>query len=331
MWWGVAALASGIAAPGLSFIFVVPALAAGIFGLAIVLMRRGAASAAWIAGVIPAAVTAIAGLYSVWFLYSALGGVFLAGITVCVALIAAPLAPFAGSVAAGKRWAFPGIAFGGAAAAAIAALIVPAFSTASPQAMNIEYVQNGDAGQSQWLIGTNSPRLPSSFGNAAKFARTTNKIFPWDAGRPFAAAAPMLRLPAPAVSVKQVASTGGKTHYDMLLKSNRGAPVIMLAFSPDAAPQAVTVKGQNVPELSKRMLSYTHGWKIYGCVDAPPEGIEMSFNLGSNKAASVILFDESYGLPPQGMDLQRARPSNATAIQSGDVSIVRRDVSLATQ
>ncbi len=330
IWWGVAALGIGIAAPGLSFIFVAPALAAGIFGLAIVFAKRGA-SAAWIAGVIPAVVTAIAGIYSVWFLYSALGNVFLAGITVCVALIAAPLAPFAGSVRTGRRWAFPGMLFGTAAVAAIAALFVPHFSATSPQAMNIDYEQNAAAGKPQWVIPTGSPRLASSLGKAAQFSRATAKIAPWDTGRAFTAAAPMLNLPEPVITVKQASLTGGNTNYDLLLKSPRGAPVVFLAFPPDAAPQSVKINGQNVPELSKRMLGYTNGWKIYGCVDAPPEGIEMSFKLAGSKATSAILFDESYGLPPQGMDLQRARPSDATAIQSGDVSIVRRDISLAPE
>lgn len=331
MWWGVAALALGIAAPGLSFIFVVPALAAGIFGLAIVFSRHGAASAAWIAGVLPAVVTALAGVYSVWFLYSALGGVFLAGITVCVALIAAPLAPLAGSVRAERRWAFRGIAFGAAVVAAIVALFVPAFSVTSPQAMNIQYVQDTDAGKSQWMIPTNLPRLPLTLGNAAQFARATSKVFPWDTGRPFSAAAPTLNLAAPVMTVKQATSANGKINYDVLLKSQRGAPVVILALAPEAALESVKINGRNVPEVSERMLGYTHGWKIYGSVNVPPEGIEMTFALAGAKATSAVLFDESYGLPAEGAALQKVRPATATAIQSGDVTIVKRDISLAPQ
>lgn len=105
----------------------------------------------------------------------------------------------------------------------------------------------------------------------------------------------------------------------------------MLAFPPDAAPGAVKINGHEVPEVSQRMLSYTHGWRIYGCVDAPPEGFEMTFALSGAKPVAAIVFDESYGLPPQGMDLQRARPSSATAIQSGDVSLVKRNASLAPE
>lgn len=331
VWWGIVALVLGIAAPGLSFIFAMPALAAGIFGLTIVVMRRGAASAAGIAGLVPAAVTAIVGVYAVWFLYSALGGVFLVGITVCVALIAAPLIPFAGSLQGWRRWIFTSIAFVGAIIAAITAVFVPAFSASSPQTMNIEYQQNTGTGESQWLIAANSQRLPMSMGNAVRFAKTTVKFFPWDSGHSFGAVAPVLNLPAPAMTVKRVSQEDGKSDYDVRLKSNRGAPVIMLAFPPNAAPEAVKINGHDVPEVSQRMLSYTHGWRIYGCVDTPPDGFEMTFALPDIKPVSAILFDESYGLPPQGMDLQRARPSNATSIQSGDITLVKRDITVAPQ
>lgn len=331
VWWGVVALGLGIAAPGLSFIFIVPALAAGIFGLAIVLMRRGASSVVWVAGVIPAVVTAIVGVYALWFLYGALGGVFLAGIMVCVALISAPLIPLAGSLQAPRRWVFPGIALASAVIAGVAALLLPAFSASSPQAMNVEYQENADTAESQWLVAASSRQLPLNIGNAAHFAKTTSKFFPWDSGHPFVAAAPALNLPAPSMTLKQVSVEGAKSSYDVLLKSNRGAPVVILAFSPDAAPEAVMINGHEVPEVSQRMLGYTHGWRIYGCVDVPPEGFEMTFALSGVKPVPAILFDESYSLPEQGMGLQRARPSNATAIQSGDVTIVKRNVSLASE
>ena len=331
VWWGVAALVLGVIASGLSFIFVVPALAAGIFGLTIVVMRSAAASASGIAGVVPAAVTAVVGVYAVWFLYSALGGVFLVGTTVCVALIAAPLIPFAGSLRESRRWILPSVSFACAIIAGVAAVFVPAFSASSPQAMNIEYQQDTGTGESQWLVAANSQRLPMSMGRAVEFAKTASNFFPWNSGHPFAAVAPVLNLPAPVMTVKRASKEGGKSDYDVRLKSNRGAPVIMLAFPPNAAPERVKINGHNVPEVSQRMLSYTHGWRIYGCVDTPPDGFEMTFALPGTKLVSAILFDENYGLPPQGMDLQKARPADATAIQSGDVTLVRRDISLAPE
>ncbi len=127
IWWGIVALVLGATVPGLSFIFVVAVLTAGIFGLAIVFARRESGGSVIVAAVIPAVVTAIVGVYSTWFLYAALGGTFLTGITVCVALLAVPLAPLAGAVAAGRRWRFPAAAFAVAVVATAAALIVPPF------------------------------------------------------------------------------------------------------------------------------------------------------------------------------------------------------------
>jgi hypothetical protein len=331
IWWGIVALALGIFAPGLSFVFVVPALAAAIFGLAIVSMRSGERRSGAVAALIPAFVTALVGVYSVWFLYSALGGAFLTGITVCVALIAAPLAPLAGAVSGGRRWAFPAMAIAIAIVATAAALFVPPFSAASPQPMDIEYYQNADAGKSQWLIYANSRRLPLSMRSLMPFVRAQSAIYPWDASRPFAAAAPALNLPAPTMTVQQASSSNGKSNYDLLLKSVRGAPEIVLAFAPDNAPESVTINGHAVPELNKRILGYTHGWRIYGCMDAPPEGIEMRLTFSGTKSVSALLLDQSYGLPPQGMFLRQARPVTATAIQSGDVTVITRHVTFAPQ
>lgn len=331
IWWSIVALALGIFAPGLSYVFVVSALTAGICGLAIVFMRLDARSAGTIAVVVPAFVTAIVGVYSAWFLYSALGGAFLIGITVCVALIAAPLVPLAGTVSGLKRWAFPAVAFAVAAIATTAALFVPPFSQASPEGMNAEYLQDANTGKSQWLIYTHARQLPPRLRSRAPFARARRRIFPWDAIRPFAATAPALNLPTPTMTVQKVAAAQGQSSYDVLLKSPRGAPVIALAFAPANHPRSVTINGRSVPEIGSRLLAYTRGWRIYEDVDAPAEGIEVKFLLPGTKSVSALLLDQSYGLPPQGMMLRGARPKGGTPFQSGDVTVITRDVTLAPQ
>lgn len=332
IWWAIAALVLGILIPGLSFVFVAPALAAAIFGFGIMLTGREAAAAAGaIAAIVPAFVTAVTGIYSDWFLYSALGGVFLVGITVCVALVAAPLASLAATVRGGRRWAFPAVMLGIAAVATVTALVVPPFSPGSPEEMNIEYQQSGDTGKSQWLVNANSRMLPLSIRSMMPFARTRADLFPWNEGRPFAAPAPALNLPLPALNVRQASNSSGKSAYDVLLTSSRGAPVIILAFPPDVSPESVQINGRAVPQLSQRLLSYTRGWKIYGSVDTPPDGIDIKFTLPDARSVSALLFDESYGLPPQGRALALARPATATAVQSGDVTIVARHVTLNPQ
>ena len=331
LWWGMVALVVGAMAPGMSFLFVVAVLSAAVFGLAVVFARVGSGGSATGAAVIPAAITAIAGISSIWFLYDALGTTFLAGITVLVALIALPLTPLAGAISTGRRWRFAAVAFAVAVIATAAALIVAPFSAASPETLNLQYHVNADNGKSQWVAYPASGRLPLSLRSLASFGRTQAAVYPWDIDKPLAADAPALNLPAPMLTIQQVSSSQGKSSYDVLLKSPRGAPFILLAFAPDTVPESVSLAGRTVPELSTRMLHYTHGWRIYRCADTPPEGIEMKFTIAGANPVSAFLLDESYGLPPQGTFLRNARPAIATQIQNGDTTVVTRHVSLKPQ
>jgi hypothetical protein len=331
VWWAIVALWLGATQPGLDFVFVVAALAAGIFGLAAIFAPRGTSSAGMLAAVIPAVVTAIVGVYAVWFLYAALGGSFLVGITLCVALTATPLAPLASAVGPGKRWRFSVATFALAVIATAGALIVPPFTAASPETLNLQYHEDADSGKTQWLAFPASGRLPLSLRSIASFARTPISVYPWNAQKPLATDAPALNLPPPTLSVQQASSSQGDSIYDVQLKSPRGAPLILLAFAPDVKPESVSMAGHAVPELSSRMLHYTHGWRIYESVDTPPEGIEMKFMIPGTNPVSAFLLDESYGLPSQGMSLQSARPATTTQIQNGDATIVTRYVTLKLQ
>lgn len=329
IWWGIVALVLGATIPGLSFIFVLAALAAAVLGLAVLFTGRESGAAVVISAVLPAFVTAIVGISTIWFLYVALGGAFLVGITVCVALIVLPLAPLAGSLSR-RRWGFTAVAFAVAVIATAAALVVAPYSVSSPETLDLQYRQDADTGKSQWLAYPASGRLPIAMRSIATFARADARpVNPWETSRPLAAKAPALNLAPPELDVENASEADGRTNYDVQLKSPRGAPFILIAFAPDSTPESVWMAGHAVPDLSSRMLRYTHGWRIYRCVDTPPEGVEMKFSLAGMKPVSVFLLDESYGLPAEGAFLRSARPATATQIQSGDATVVSRHVTLA--
>lgn len=331
LWWAIVSFLLGTLAPGLSFIFIVSAISAGVLGLAVIFADSESRGVTIAAAVVPGLVTALVGTYTVWALYVALGGRFLFGITLCVALIALPLAPLAGAVSPGRRWRFPVTAFATAAIATAIALIVSPFSKASPERINLQYLQNGDTGKSQWLAFPASGRLPLSLRSLAPFVRTSAEIYPWDRDRPLAADAPMLNLPSPTFTVETLSSSQGKVNYDVLLKSLRGAPVVSIAFSPDMTPEGVSMAGHAIPAVSQPIVDYRRGWRIYSCVDTPPEGVEMKFTMPSKDPGAIVMFDESYGLPPQGLLFGTARSSSAIPHQDGDVAIVMQHVTLKLQ
>ena len=331
IWWGMASLALALLAPAFSYVFVVPSLAAGLLGLALAFNRREHSSASAVVAIVPAAVAAAVAIEAIWFLYDALGGIALGAITVLVALISTPLAPLVGTVSLRRRWVFPGAALAAVIIGAAVFLLLPAFSVKSPEALNFEYVQNADSGKAYWMASSNSTRLPRSVIKAGGFSNRRVPTYPWDSKGSFAVDAPQLNLAAPVFTVRQASSSGGTWHYDVLLRSPRGAQAITLAFPPGSGVASVSMQGAVTPELAPRLLRYTHGWQPYKCLSLPPEGIEMRFTLPSAKPVGLFLLDESFGLPQQGAFLQRARPATAVPIQNGDTAAVTRHFTLKPQ
>ena len=328
IWWAVIAVALGVLAPAFSYIFLVPALAAGIFGLAILFVRGDGGIASSVAAIVPAIVGAVVAIELIWFLYDALGEIALIVIAVLVAVIATPAAPLFGAVSGAKRWVVPGGLLTAVIIGAGVALFLPSFSAKSPESLNIEYFQDADSGKSYWIADPASNRLPRSLIEAGGFSNKRMRIHPWGSMGAFAVDAPELNLASPVLTVRSVSYSEGKQHYDVLLRSPRGAPVISLAFPPDASVGSVSMGGHAVPELTQRMLRYTRGWRPYTCASLPADGIEMQFTLANPEPVQLFLVDESFALPAQGAFLQRARPATAVPIQDGDATWVARHVTL---
>lgn len=330
-WWAMASLVFALLAPAFSYVFVVPSLAAGIFGLAVVFNRNERSRVSAVVAIVPAVVAAAVAIEAIWFLYDALGGISLPGISVLVALISTPLAPLVGTVFPRRRWVFPGAALAAMVIGAAASLLLPAFSVKSPEALNLEYVQDADSGKSYWMAESNSTRLPRSLIKVGAFSNRRVPTHPWESKGSFAVDAPQLNLASPVLTVRQASSSGGVWHYDVLLRSPRGAPVITLAFPPNSSVESISMQGQAIPELAPRLLRYTHGWRPYTCLGLTPEGVEMRFTLPNAKPVALFLLDQSFGLPQQGAFLQRARPATAVPIQNGDAILVTRHVTLKPQ
>jgi hypothetical protein len=327
IWWAVVAFVLALRLPGLSYVFLLPALAAAICGAWSVLGKKENSWKWRTATLVPAVASGIVGFGVVWFLYDALGGIILPGITVLIALLATPLAPLAGNISSRGRWAFPGAAFAVFIMGVVAAPAMPVYSAFSPERMNLNYYQSEESGKSYWLATPNSGRLPKSLRAAAAFserAETVQALI----GNAYVADAPKLDLPAPTITVKDVSVSQGKLTFRAQLRSPRGAPEAVLAFSAGTGVESVSMNGIAIGELSERVLRYTHGWHAYVCDTLPADGIEVQFTLPSAKPVTVLLIDKSFGLPPEGMFLEKARPGTSIASQDGDVTIVSSQLAL---
>jgi hypothetical protein len=138
-------------------------------------------------------------------------------------------------------------------------------------------------------------------------------------------------LAAPELS--QLSATPGTspatTHFELLVKSPRGAPTGFVVF-PARANVRETVIATRTGPLRAKLLALRSGSTVLRISGLPREGLQ--FGIDATAAPlPVMVFDQSHGLPeelPQGGALQQARPKNAASSQDGDVTVVQRTVRL---
>jgi hypothetical protein len=204
------------------------------------------------------------------------------------------------------------------------------YSPSWPQRLNIEYWVDADSGQAHWWTQAASFHLPHAMASAVKFDPLSRARFTGSPSRGFFADAPALRLAAPELKISATSGTSqAATHFDLLVRSARGAPTAFVVFPSSAHVQDVVVTTHSGP-LHARLHALRSGDTALVLADIPSAGLQFGIDL-SEAPITVQLFDQSYGLPEElaeGKALQRARPQNATSSQDGDVTVVQRTVRL---
>lgn len=331
LWWTLIAIGTSVWMPGVSYLFLAPAVAAVILAIPFVLIRRDVFATEAAVTILPFAVASVVAFAAVLLLYDVIGNPALIPISLAVALLVTPLIPLGKDLRSltGFRaviiiWT-PVVATG---LAIFAAIIVSPFSAKSPERVNFQYWLDSDSNASQWIVLPRSGRLSEPVRLAANFHRSAQGAFPWDRQTAFLADAPHLTLAAPTFTVLESTPEEGRQHYRALLRSERGAPRVAAIFPPDSNVDAVRMNDQPISERAAIRTAVYNGWSVYSCPDAPAAGVELSFTLPAGKPVMVSVADENFALPTEGDFLLKARPLTATASQDGDLTIVTRRVQL---
>ena len=335
IWWGLIAIVISWQSPGLSYIVLVPAAVASLAGLAATLRRtsdsHGEGAGAATAAILPIAAAGVVAFAPALLLYSALGNRGLVLVAVLVGWICTPLAPLCADlrgVPGLRGLAIPWMPILLTAVAVFAAIVVPAYSARVPERVNIEFAQDADTGNAQWIVQPDSGRLPEPIRLAAAFRGPVRGAFPWDFHASFVSEAPHNDLAPPTFTILEASEADGRRSYRTLLRSERGAPYAAILFPPGSGIESARMGGQPLEPVSPEIRSYFNGWTIYACPAMPAAGVEISFTVPLGKPVEVSAADQSYGLPPDGAFLSNARPLTATPSQDGDVTIVTRRVQL---
>jgi len=330
--WAIASAVMGTLAPGLAYPFVIPTLAAAA---AAAFLAKGATAKlppwAWL---LPAIAAIAVWLPLAWLLYDGLGVVGLAGSSVAFALILGPLAPAWGSW---RRMRLPLVASAAVFVIADAlAIAAPAFTRDDKQKVDLAYhltYRDGAAPEARWVATPIAGGLPEPIRKAAAFSKERQVAFPWPSFfKSYLAPAPALSVPPPAFTVEAAEVSGDHLWVRGKLASARGALDAGLVL-PEARLAGLHVNGKSVPATPAKSviakLTAMGGWVNVASSTVGSEPVAIDLQLSGTEPLDAWVWDATPGLPDEGREIAAARPEVAQPFQSGDRTLVIRQVHIA--
>jgi len=310
--WNVVALALAATLPGAAYLAIVPGLV--MAALAAARSRWALGDVAVSAGALVAA--AVAFLPFALLGYESLADGALTIVAVMLALVATTFAPLLPET--GRPIAIGSVAL--AAVLAIIAAVVPRQSSSHPRHASIAYVIDGDSGDARWQV--DDP--PAELRAAAAFAAERRPVAPWAGGAASASVAPAPREPIAPPTVGVTSAGGGDTREVTLdVASSRGAPRLLIGWHSDAETVGFKVNGVSPPPRPARWHgSLAPGWNRIFVLGSKAH---VEITMRGPAPADAVVSDISFGLPPSGAPLARARDAaGAVPAHNGDITVVER-------
>lgn len=313
--WATIAITLAIVLPGGSYLTIVPAIAFAACALLRATLKLSEGTSAIVCAAVAAIVIFPLGLA----LYVALGTKILPFIAMLIALVATTFAPLLAGIPSLKR-PLLGSFVVAIIVCVIFANLVPAHTEASPRHINLTYTDDGTA--PHWEADALTPAISQ----AAHFDPIPKQIAEWTKppAKALIAPAPNLGLAPAELHIIRDEHTGGR-HLTLQLRSARNAPRISLIFH---APSftSMRVNGITPPPPTRMIGAYAPGWHRVS-VRAPEATIELE--LKRDEPIDAVIIDGTYGLPPAGAALAKARDASlAIPFQEGDLTTTQRRMRL---
>jgi hypothetical protein len=330
----ILSLAAAMIMPGAAYVLLLPTLTAVLAVVpciwAALAHRAPSQAVADCAAILPGLVAFAAIVPLLLLLYSALGILAWPIGAAALCFTAGFLLPVLGHATRISRarlaWLAAIVTFGGICIT----VLLPTYSAAWPQRVNVEYWLDADTGRAHWWTQTASLRLPRAMAEVLKFDPVPRPRFPGYPMQGFFAQAPALKLAPPELTQVSATPVGAAlTHVELLLHSARAAPAAFVLFPAGANIQEVEIATPSGP-LRAKLHRLKDGATILVAPGLSAAGLRFAVDTAA-APLTVRVFDQSYGLPvelPEGKTLQRARPQNATSSQDGDVTVAQSTVRL---
>ncbi len=304
--------------PGFSPYFVFPSLIAAVLLLA-------TARAGWksMPGQAALLISALASLI-VWFPLVA-SGETLMGLklhelfTIPAALGLMPLVPLVATRPAARSvWMISAIAaFIMAVAGAIVAGLLPTYSAASPQRINLYYAEAPHA-PARWAAvttwkGSAASPIPPSLVNVGGFTVQHDDFSGFDFGDIYVARAGKPIYPLPAATVAGDRRQDGKHIVTLDIRGSAEASTMVLNIPGSAGLSAIDFRGQHIA-----LPKGNSGGTLLACLSRDCRDMAVTLTLAGRGPVALTFAELRFGLPPSANFLRAARPDTAMPSQSGD-------------
>jgi hypothetical protein len=326
--WTLLSLATAAIAPDSSYLFTLPALAVAL--AALFPDGRGLLTTKGIAMCIAALVTAallipIAYLIGAVFLgVTAAGGIVTAAIIVLIAWLLVPLLEI---LCDGARWSTPLICTAAAIILVGIGALTVRTSDLHPVPSRLIYAIDADSSDA-WLASRASTARADAWTRAAlaPFAQGPEWIAHFFL-RPTAIAAkrvPSLPLPQPVINILSDSTTSDARKLSLRVQGSTETTALAMRVT-DAPVISAAIDGRAIDTTRYRL--HTLGWTLrYWAPSDSGALLSLIVPAGSTPKLEILAY--SLGIPTLPGVTIAPRPANVVPVQSGDVTIVCRRVSI---
>jgi len=293
LWWAVLAVATAVAVPGVSFLFVWPLMAAGVAWCARVAVRsldgeHPAAIAAHLGAAMAALVLLVPVALQVGVAFGPSVAPALAGLGALAATAAVPAMKSFGSP---RRWIMPTLLVGAALAGIVVPCLVPPYDGSSPRPDSLLYVLDADRGTASWVSFDDAPDAWTGRALSGAKRQAMPALLPRSKNELLQAGAGLVAIDPPRIGVLADTRTALTRSLHLRVMLPAGTEIVELAVPPEAHVTDASVQGKHFAAEAD------DGWLDLAFFGPPPAGIELVLEAASTGTVPLRIIAQTRGLP----------------------------------
>jgi hypothetical protein len=314
--------------PGMSYLFLVPAVFAGLGGiLTLAVPDLDRYPRLGFVVVLPVLVAGILWMAPMRFLFLVVGFHLRIGLTLALFCLFMPLLPL---LAVQDRSYRIGLGVMAAALAVLMGLVtvcVPVFTRNFPQPVSLIFHQETSDKDARWLIEGVWGPPPKSMHKVGGFTGAAGAAFPWsDPWLPsYQASSPRIsELKGPRLEDVKVVLEAGQRRIIGTLRSSRKVIRLGLGLGPGARLISARLGGRRIPLDEKDHPHLKNGWCFLNWWQPGKEGVSVELVLEGEGKVPTVIYDLSSGLPESGRGIMEARGEATTLLHTGAGTLLTR-------